>query len=203
MGNNFAKIISVIFQPLFMPTYTLLLVFNINMYFSAILPFFAKLLLMIMIFSSTVLIPVIIFTVFKRKGLILSYHMETKEERNYPYIVTAVIYFLMYMLILQTAVPSIYSFFLLCATTLSLMLLIINFRFKISAHMAGIGGVCGLLIGLAFRLNLDLTFQIITAIACAGLVGYARLKLNSHKPSEVYLGFLAGVSVFLGLALLL
>ena len=69
--------------------------------------------------------------------------------------------------------------------------------------MAGIGAVCGLLIGLAFRLNLDLTFQIIAAIACAGLVGYARLKLNSHKPSEVYLGFLAGVSVFLGLALLL
>ncbi|HNW69990.1 MAG TPA: hypothetical protein PKI01_06280 [Bacteroidales bacterium] len=203
MGNNFAKIISVIFQPLFMPTYTLLLVFNINMYFSAILPFFAKLLLLIMIFSSTVLIPVIIFTVFKRKGLIRSYHMETKEERNYPYVVTAIIYFLMYMLILQTAVPAIYSFFLLCATTLSLLLLIINFRFKISAHMAGIGGVCGLLIGLAFRLNLDLTFQIIAAIACAGLVGYARLKLNSHKPSEVYLGFLAGVSVFLGFALLL
>ena len=203
MGTKFSKIISVIFQPLFMPTYTLLLVFNINMYFSAILPFFAKLLLLIMIFSSTVLIPVIIFTVFKRKGLIRSYHMETKEERNYPYVVTAIIYFLMYMLILQTAVPAIYSFFLLCATTLSLLLLIINFRFKISAHMAGIGGVCGLLIGLAFRLNLDLTFQIIAAIACAGLVGYARLKLNSHKPSEVYLGFLAGVSVFLGFALLL
>jgi hypothetical protein len=203
MGNNFAKVISVIFQPLFMPTYTLLLVFNINMYFSAILPFFAKALLLVMIFSSTVLIPFIIFTVFKRKGLILSYHMEAKEERGYPYIVTAIIYFLMYMLILQTSVPSIYSFFLLCATALSLLLLIINFKFKISAHTAGIGGVTGLLIGLAFRLNLDLTFLIIIAIACAGLVGYARLKQNAHKPSEVYLGFLAGVSVFLGFALLL
>jgi len=203
MGNNFAKVISAIFQPLLMPTYTLLLVFNINMYFTAILPFFAKALLLVMIFSSTVLIPFIIFTVFKRKGLIHSYHMETKEERGYPYIVTAIIYFLMYMLILQTSVPSIYSFFLLCATVLSLLLLTINFKFKISAHMAGIGGVCGLLIGLAFRLNLDLMFLIIIAIACAGLVGYARLKQNAHKPSEVYLGFLAGVSVFLGFSLLL
>lgn len=56
--------------------------------------------------------------------------------------------------------------------------------------MAGIGGVCGLLIGLAFRLNLDLTFQIIAAIACAGLVGYARLKLNSHKPPRCTWDFL-------------
>ena len=186
-----------------MPTYTLLLVLNIKMYFTAILPFFAKLLLLIMIFSSTVLIPIIIFSIFRRKNVISSFHMETKEERVYPYLITSIIYFLMYMLISQTSIPSIYSFFLICATILSLVLLFVNFRFKISAHTAGIGGVTGLLIGIAFRLNLDLTFLIIISIACAGLIGYARLKQNSHKPSEVYLGFLAGVTIFLLFAVLL
>jgi hypothetical protein len=203
METRFSKIISVIFHPLLMPTYTLLLVFNINMYFTSILPVFAKVLLLIMIFSSTVLIPFIIFTIFRRKKIISSFHMETKEERNYPYLTTSIIYFLIYMLISQTSIPSIYSFFLICATVLSLILLLVNFRFKISTHTAGIGGVTGLLIGIAFRLNLDLTFLTIISIACAGLVGYARLKQNSHKPSEVYFGFLAGVTVFLLFAVLL
>lgn len=37
--------------------------------------------------------------------------METKEERNYPYLVISIIYFLMYMLISQTNIHAIYSFF--------------------------------------------------------------------------------------------
>ena len=203
MGNRFSKIISAIFQPLLMPTYTLLLVFNINMYFTSVLSVLAKVLLLIMIFSSTVIFPLIIFSIFKRNNIIRSFHMETKEERNYPYLVISIIYFLMYMLISQTNIHAIYSFFLICATVLSLLLLFVNFRFKISAHAAGIGGLTGLLTGIAFRMNLDLTFLIIISIACAGLIGYARLKQNAHKPSEVYLGFLAGVSVFLIFTLLL
>jgi len=86
---------------------------------------------------------------------------------------------------------------------LSLLLLLINFEFKISAHMAGIGGVTGLLTGIGIRMNIDMTFLIIIAIAIAGLIGFARLKQNAHKPPEVYLGFLTGVAVFVILILLL
>jgi membrane-associated phospholipid phosphatase len=32
-------------------------------------------------------------------------------------------------------------------------------------------------------------------ILVCGLVGYIRLKTNSHKPSEVYAGFLVGAVV--------
>lgn len=203
MEVRFSNIISIIFHPLMMPSYTLLLIFNINMYFTSILPNNAKLLLLIMMLTSTIFIPFIIFSVFRRKKIIESFHMHTKEERNYPFLVICIIYFLMYMLISQTQIPAIYSIFLIGATALSLLLLLINFRFKISAHTAGIGGVTGLFIGLAYRLNLDLMILIIILIGCSGLVGFSRLKLNSHKPSEVYLGFLAGVSVFLLFALFL
>jgi len=156
-----------------------------------------------MVFFSTVIIPVLVFIIFKKNNIISSFHMETNEERTYPYLVTALIYFGMYLLFSKTVLHPLYSVFFMAATVLSLILLFVNLRYKISAHMAGIGGVTGLLTGIAFRLNLDLTLTIIISIACAGLVGYARIKQNAHKPSEVYLGFLAGVSVFILFALLL
>jgi hypothetical protein len=203
MEVRFAKIISIIFHPLLMPTYTLLLIFNINVYFSSIMPNNAKLLLLIMILTSTIFVPIIIFSVFLKKKIINSFHMHTKEERNYPFLVICIIYFLMFQLFSQTQIPDVYSSFLVSSTALSLILLLINFRFKISTHTAGIGGVTGLFAGLTCRLNLDLMILTIILIGCSGLVGFSRLKLNSHKPSEVYLGFLAGVSVFLLFALFL
>lgn len=186
-----------------MPAYAYLLIFNINSYLSFALNPSVKILLFLMVFFSTVIIPVLVFTIFKKNNIISSFHMETNEERNYPYLVTALIYFGMYLLFSKTVLHPLYSVFFMAATVLSLILLFVNLRYKISAHMAGTGGVTGLLTGIAFRLNLDLTLTIIISIACAGLVGYARLKQNAHKPSEVYLGFLAGVSVFILFALLL
>jgi len=203
MADWFSKFVSYVFHPLLMPTYTLVLIFNINMYFSSILPFYAKLLLIIMVLSSTVFIPVIIFSVLKKKKIINSFQMESREERVYPYLVISIIYFLIYLLIKKTNIPDIYSFFLICSTALSLLLLMINFKYKISAHTAGMGGVCGLFIGLSNRLDLDLSLLIIILIAFSGLVAFSRLKLNAHKSSEVYSGFLAGVAVFLLFTLLI
>lgn len=203
MPNRFSKIVSIIFHPMLMSTYILMLVFSANMYFAAILTLFAKLLLILMVFSSTVIMPAIIFSIFLRKNIISSFHMESKEERMYPYLVVTIMYFIIYLMISQTAIPSIYSFFMVCATILSLVLLLINFRYKISAHTAGIGGLTGLLLGVSFRLNIDLTLPVIISIACAGLIGYARLNENAHKPSEVYSGFLVGVFVFLLLSVIL
>jgi hypothetical protein len=61
--------------------------------------------------------------------------------------------------------------------------------------MTGMGGVTGTFLGITVRYTLNMQFLIVAAILIAGLVGYARLKLNSHKSSEVYAGFLMGVAV--------
>jgi membrane-associated phospholipid phosphatase len=58
--------------------------------------------------------------------------------------------------------------------------------------MLGIGGMTGLLMGLSLNLNIDLTWFVIAAIILAGFLGFARIQSNSHKPSEIYSGFLVG-----------
>lgn len=79
---------------------------------------------------------------------------------------------------------------------------LINFKWKISIHMIGIGGLTGVFIGLAINLSLNLTVMIGAFIALAGLVGFARLQLNAHKPSEIYAGYLIGVFIMSGLFLI-
>ena len=59
--------------------------------------------------------------------------------------------------------------------------------------MIGIGGIVGAILGLSFRLMIDLSLIISLLILCAGAVGYARLSLEAHNPAQVYAGFFLGL----------
>ena len=156
-----------------------------------------------MMVVSTVLIPVFIFYIFRYKRIIASFQMETREERMYPYLSITIIYYLTYTLFTNTNIPAIYSYYLLIATVLSVVLLLINLRWKICIHTAAMGGMTAMFIGLYYQLGLNLLPIIILLILGSGFVGFARLKLNSHKPSEVYVGWLMGAIVFITMTLLL
>lgn len=75
----------------------------------------------------------------------------------------------------------------------------INLKFKISAHMVGIGGLLGVLISISYLIKFDMTLFYIFVIILAGIVGFARLTLNEHKPLQVYAGFLLGLTIQLSL----
>jgi hypothetical protein len=196
MEKRLAQIISVVFHPLLIPTYGLLLLLSVNTYFSFQLVFKAKLMLSLMIFSSTALIPLILFTIFRRKGLISNFYMKSKEERQYPYLSLTLIYFLLYILFSKTELHPIFSLYLLSTTMIALIVFFVNLRWKVSAHTAGMSGLIAMMIVLSYKLQTDLNPMIGILIFCSGLVGFARLKTNSHKPSEVYTGYLIGFAVF-------
>lgn len=202
MEERLAKAISYVFHPLLMPSVLMVLLFNLKNYTSFLIPFDAKLLLFAMIFALTFVFPVIFILVLKRKGLIQGMHLVSKEERVYPFAITAVFNFSAFYMIRQTQIPDVFYLFLLGSAVLILVCLLINFYTKISIHMAGIGGLTGTLIGLSLRLNIELTGLIVIAIFISGWIGYARLKLQAHQPVQVYLGFIGG-AVVLGIIMLL
>jgi hypothetical protein len=148
---------------------------------------------------TTIFFPLIIIYLMKRQGLIQSFQMETSRERRYPYLITAIFYFLTYNMFRQLQLPDMYTLYMMGATFLLIVVVIFNIWWKISTHMVGIGGVFGLVTGLALNLSLDLMFLIMIVMILAGIIGFARLKLNSHKPSEIYTGFLAGAVIMMGI----
>ena len=203
METKIAKILSLVFFPLLIPTYTLLIIFNINVYFSMIIPQLAKLQILGMVFLITFIFPLFMMILFQRIGIIKSLYMKTKEERTLPYLMTIIFYYLASYLLKQLQISPIFYYFILGATFLIIITLIINFFWKISIHMIGIGGMLGTLMGLSFLWMIDIPFLIILLVLCSGITGYARLKLNAHNPAQIYSGFLLGTSFMLFLFLVI
>ncbi len=201
MEERFAKIISYIFHPLIMPTIGIWLVLNTNTYISYATSDPTKWFTTLVIFMSTFMLPALIAAYLLYAGLISSFHMPTSEERRLPFLLTAIIYYFTYYAIKQLPIivsefslPSIIYVIILGATFSILLALIINFKWKISVHMIGIGGLVGTLIGVSLRYSSDFKSIICTALIIAGFIGFSRLKLKAHRLSQVYAGFLLGVA---------
>jgi hypothetical protein len=142
----------------------------------------------------TFVLPVLnIYLMYKLKR-IQSFILSEQKERTFPYIMTAIFYFGLFYLFYDLRIWESIKLFVLCAGTAILFTAVINLRYKISAHMVGIGGIVGMMISLNLLLQYDLFPFIIVSILVGGIIGWARIVLEEHKPSQVYTGFLLGVS---------
>ena len=195
MEERSAKILSLIFHPLFVPFYMLLILLNVNTFFAIMIPIKVKLLLMLLVFIPSILLPLLIVYLLTRLKVVKSFYLESREERIYPLLTVAVLYYLTYYLLKSFPISFIFSYYMLGSTFLTILAMIISFYRKISLHMIGMGGMLGLLMGLSMNLGLDLTWYVVAAVILAGLLGFARVQSNSHKPSEIYSGFLVGAGI--------
>ena len=195
MEERIAKMFTIVFHPLFVPFYMLLILLNVNTFFAMMIPIKAKLLLTGLVFLTTILLPLLIVFLLYRLKLVKSFYLESREERIYPLLAAAVFYYLTYYMLKSFPISFIFSYYMLGSTFLTILAMIISFYRKISLHMIGIGGMLGLLMGLSLNLNLDLTWFVISVIVLGGFLGFARIQSNSHKPSEIYSGFLVGAGV--------
>ena len=121
--------------------------------------------------------------------------MGSPEERTIPYAGTIIYYFCLYYLFYNTELPMLFKMLILGASISVTLTFIINFKWKISAHTTGIGGIAGALLGIIYRLKTDMYATLAGVILIAGIISFARLKLNAHTPPQVYTGFLLGFIV--------
>jgi hypothetical protein len=195
MELRIAKVISYIFHPIFIPFYTILVLLNSETYLSIIIPLKGQLLLVGIVILTTILLPLFSSLLLIRMKIIHSLFPGTREERIYLLLNTAVFYYLTYYLLKEIHVSMAFSYFMLGSTLLVICSLIITFFRSISLHMIATGGMLGGLLGLAFSHSMDITGFILALVLLAGLIGTARLTIDSQKPVEIYSGFLVGITV--------
>jgi len=179
-----------------MATYGCVLLFFIipNSIYDYLTPFENKIRITFMILLFTCIFPVInIFLLFKLKR-IKSITLSQQHERTYPYLTTTLFYFGLFYLLKEINIWNNIKVFVMGGGIIIFMCAIINLKYKISAHMAGIGGLLGLIIASSYLNQFDMMPYYIAIILMAGLVGTSRLILNEHRPSQVYWGFLLGLS---------
>ena len=190
--KKIAKIISIIFHPIIIPTIGIYILFNTNSYLNYAITVEFKNAILLLIAISTFIIPTIVSFLLLNKKVINSLHMEDKKERVLPYLFTIVFYFFTLYMLNRAPVPPIILKFIVASTISIIMAFAINFKWKISAHMIGIGGLLGILITAALLLHVYMLPIIGLTVIVAGLLGSSRLILNAHTPLQIYAGFFLG-----------
>jgi hypothetical protein len=193
--RSLALFISVLFHPLLMASYACLLLFFAfkDTVFELMTANATKWQITMTVCAFTFVLPVMnIYLMYKLKR-VKTLTLSDQGERTFPYIMTAIFYFGLFYLFYDLRIWESIKLFVLCAGSAILFTAIINMRYKISAHMVGIGGIVGMMVSLSILLRYDLFLFILAAILISGIVGWARIVLEEHKPSQVYTGFLLGL----------
>lgn len=185
-----ARITSIIFHPLIIPTFGFLLLFNSGFYFS-LLPWSLKKFILLVVFMSTCLLPALSIGLLSLNQK-FDIRMDKSTDRILPLILSSLFSYMGYLILQRIPVFPIYNFFLISSILVQIALMIVSLRWKISAHSAAIGGLAGGFIALSFRLNENPVLMLSTLFLISGIVGTARLILLKHTQAQVYAGFILG-----------
>jgi membrane-associated phospholipid phosphatase len=118
--------------------------------------------------------------------------MNTRSDRIVPMAIGSLMYLVTTIIFYSFQIPGIIKSFILATTILSVLIMVITFRWKISIHSAGLGSLLATVMALSVRMYANLAAIWIPLILISGLVMASRLYLNSHNPSQIYAGFALG-----------
>ena len=188
-----ARIISVVFHPLFIPVYLILFYIHI----SPAAPFLDSWQKLRLSLSATIMytvFPLVTILLAKALGFVKSIFLRSQKDRIIPYISCGLYYFWMwYVLRNQPEFPRelvLLSFAIFVASSGGL---IANSFFKISMHSIAAGVMCTFIYLLAVRTDANYGFYISLALLFSGLVCTCRLINSDHDQREVYAGFFLGM----------
>lgn len=194
-GNMFlslAKIISVIFHPLFIPLYGLAVIFSAPTFLGYLPPAVKKILFFIVL-SNNILIPLVLLPLLRNRNIITSYNIENRSERIIPLVVISVLYAFTSYVIFRFQIPLFIKSFILAATFVTMVVTVINFWWKISIHSVAVGALTAMVFVMSVKMYVPLTWYLAGVILSSGGVLSARLKLGSHNPPQVWVGYFTGL----------
>lgn len=195
--KTFYKAITLIFQPLLMPTFGMIILMNMTFFVG--LPPLWRWISIIGTFIFTAVLPAIPILVMLRKGEINDLFISKKEERTMPYLISFLAYVFWSMFMWRTLQFPMFIVAMGIGSAISIIAItVINLKWKISAHLGGVGGLTGAVFGVCYRMAINPLPFLIVILAISALVALARMELKAHTPGQVLAGFVVGfLAVFL------
>ncbi len=204
-----SKVISVVFQPLFLPIYAFLLYVTIDHHSTFLIRSEQASLQFNYILSIQILLAVIIpigsLYVMYRSNIITSMSLPDRKERIPVLIITLFYYLLTYYFLRKIHVTNLdflgaFMSFLTGGIILTALSLMITFFWKISLHAIGVSGLAGAFLGFSELLfptqnGEETTIINILLLILVGVVCSARLHLKAHSFLQIIGGITLGFGV--------
>ena len=144
----------------------------------------------------TIILPLLSVFFLIKKGRVSSLEMSNHKERSLPLFITVIWMSLGFFMLNNTLFYApILKAEIIGAILIILFATIISKFWKISLHLLAIGGVVGIFIALQLIEGEVMSYLLLIFIFLSGILGVARMVQKSHNHTQIYVGFLLGVSV--------
>jgi hypothetical protein len=123
--------------------------------------------------------------------LVSTIQLSVRKERTIPYISQS--YLIWGRLISISYLYAGYVIGMMTGVLVSMIfVLLINLKWKISAHLCAIGGLCAAILVVSHRLGLNASLFFAIAFIIAGLLSTVRMILQAHTLMQTIAGFFVG-----------
>jgi hypothetical protein len=194
----FAKILSYLFHPVFVPVYVVLFLLFVEPFLFVGFNKGQKIRILLQAVQMYTFFPLVSIILLRTLNFIPSIKLEHKKDRIIPFIICNIWYFwIWYVWRNLPEVPVemvVFAMSIFLASSIGLMF---NIYIKISMHGIALGTAVAFLASLGFMYQVSFGLYFTIAVFIAGLVSTARLILSDHQPSEIYWGLAAGVLAML------
>lgn len=190
--DHLSTLLSWILVPLMMPFYATLLLFDLSPLKDAATE--VKTVVCLIIFAINVVLPMALVYLLKLFGFVQDVGLNKRRERLMPYIITVLAFAGSGWFMAEKGAPRWVVMFFIGGGAAALINMVINFRWKISAHAAAVAGVVAMLIRLRteYAMSDGIMIWTIVWIMLAGLLGSARIWLGRHTVWQILAGYAVG-----------
>ncbi len=186
----FLRFFSFVMHPLLMP------LLGVGIYFSTTPKFVPESFMYAKLFALsilTIVVPILFYFLLESVNLVSDKELVHVKERRIPLLIQVGITLLIMKIIINGyEFPELYMFFFGILLAASLAFLLSLFKFKVSLHMIGVGGVLLFIAGLSMVYQTNFLLIIGLLVLALGFTAASRIQAKAHTMTELLAGFFVG-----------
>lgn len=186
-----ARVISAIFTPFSIPFLAFLILFLFS--YLRIMPIQYKLIVLGVVYCFTILMPTLTIFLFRKINGFTQEELGERKRRFTPFILTITSYVFCLVMMHRLNIPWYMTGIILAALIMMVICIIVNLKWKLSEHMAGVGAIIGGLVSFSALFGYNPVWWLCLFILIAGILGTSRIILQHHTLGEVLVGFAVGL----------
>ncbi|MBD8982381.1 MAG: hypothetical protein EGR83_10115 [Bacteroides cellulosilyticus] len=186
-----ARVISAVFTPFSIPFLAFLILFLFS--YLRIMPIQYKLIVLGVVYCFTILMPTLTIFLFRKINGFSPEDLGERKRRFMPFMLTITSYVFCLVMMHRLNIPWYMTGIILAALIMMVICIIVNLKWKLSEHMAGVGAIVGGLVSFSALFGYNPIWWLCLFILIAGVLGTARIILQHHTLGEVLVGFAVGL----------
>ena len=186
-----ARITSIVFTPFSIPFLAFLVLFLFS--YLRIMPILYKGIVLGIVYCFTILTPTITIFLFRKINGFARQELSERKKRYVPILLTIISYVFCLLMMRKLNIPWYMTAIIFVSLAISIICILVNLKWKLSEHMAGMGGIIGGLVSFSALFSYNPVVWLCLFILIAGILGSARIVLGHHTLGEVLSGFVVGL----------